>query len=396
VLLDPQAVAICERIRRAGGGGFAGRTVAEIRHEGLQLAGTWALDDESLAIVAHLSRNGPSTAQAIAVAEDLDPVVTEGRLHGLREAGFVRRRWDVQGRATWTGIIAGSRRPRADVTGALALLQGDAEPTPSTHVPEGQSLHSLAPGLEVKVYRPEVEVNPPVVLFVHGGGWVSGSIAAYDTFCQSIVELSGCALASVGYRLAPEHPFPAPLDDALVALRWLVENDDVLGVDAARLAVMGDSAGGNLAVVAALMVRDEAWCDIRLQVLLYPVLDATMSSPSVEEHAFAPLFCRDDLCWIFDKYGAPDGDWRGSPIDADDVAGAPPALVITADVDPVRDDGARYVDRLRDAGVDAEVVNVKGAMHGFASFAPALDTAIAARLRIAEALRTYLQPAVTP
>lgn len=387
VTLDPQAAALCDRIRRAGGGGFAGRTVAEIRRTGLALSGTWSLDDHSLGVVAQLSRTDGATAATIAGALGLSPETVTECLDDLRRGGYVRVREAPDGSKRWSSLITGQRRRGGEASAALFQLLGDddtsgaSDPTRDIDVREGVVL---------RIYRPEHHPRHeslPVVVFVHGGAWVSGTLDSYDNTCSSMVELADCIVVSVEYRLAPEHPFPAQVDDSLAALGWVIEHITEIGGDPRRIAVMGDSAGGNLATVIALIAAGEGWFRAVLQVLLYPVLDPRMESPSVVEHADAPLFNRADLEWMYEQYRAPADDWRASPLAAPDLSGAPPTLIVVAGIDPVRDDGVRYGARLAEAGIAVDVEVFPTMMHGFFALAPALTEASRARELVADALR---------
>ncbi|MBC7640538.1 MAG: alpha/beta hydrolase, partial [Rhodoferax sp.] len=211
-----------------------------------------------------------------------------------------------------------------------------------------------AGGVPVRVYRPASQpVTPPLVMFVHGGGWVQGNVRSYDALCAQVAQRVGAVVVSVDYRLAPEHVFPAGLHDAYDATLWAVEHAGALGADAARLAVMGDSAGGNLAAAITLLARDGAGPRIAAQVLFYPATDATLSSPSIQHNANAPILSRADVHGFLGHYrgDADVPDPRLSPLHATDHAGLPPALIQTAELDPLRDDGARYADALRAAGV---------------------------------------------
>jgi acetyl esterase len=389
VVLDPAAAVLCERIRRAGSGVFAGRTPAEVRREGLRLDATWSLDPEALAVMTWCSRNGPATAAEVAAGLGVARADADAQLDRLRRAGFARARETAAG-VRWTALRGGRRR-RAAAGGGLAALAAD--PGGAGPAPGASADADVAPGVRVRWYRPEVAGTTPMVLFVHGGAWVSGTIDAYNPVCDSLVEATGFLVASVGYRLAPEDRFPAQLDDVAAALAFVRAEGPALGGDPDRLALMGDSAGGNLAVVTALEANRAAPGTVAALVVLYPVLDATMASPSVVEHADAPLFSRADMEWMYDHYGAPPDDWRGSPLAAPDLAAAPPTLVLTADVDPVRDDGVRFAARLAAAGVPVTHENFPGMMHGFYAFAPALDAATRARAVVAAELRRRLGPA---
>lgn len=391
--LAPDARAMCERVTRAGAGGFAGRTLAEIRKVGFELAEMWGLDEERLALVSHLNRVGPASAEDISAALDWDAMTTQSHLTSLLHTGYARRRFESTA-VLWRGIFSGTRRARADTLGAFSLLVeesvGDAPHLMSHHEID----HLVAPDVWLRVYLPEHPTTAltPVVVFCHGGAFVSGSLDSYDALCHSLVELSGCAFASVGYRLAPENPFPAQIDDCYRALEWLLQNGESVGVDSTRLAIMGDSAGASLAVVTSRRAHDTQLCTISSQVLLYPALDSSMSSPSVELNTNDPLFSRADVAWMYEAYGAPPHDDRGSPLEAPDVSSSPPTLIITADEDPLRDDGARYVKRLTDAGVEATWENFDGMMHGFAMFAPVIEAASTAREMAAAELRRRLMP----
>jgi acetyl esterase/lipase len=223
----------------------------------------------------------------------------------------------------------------------------------------------------VRCYEAPGHPRPgPLVMFFHGGGWVQGSIRAYDAVCAQVASRTGALVVSVGYRLAPEDPFPAAVEDCVDATAWAVSRAEVLGVDPARVAVMGDSAGGNLAAVVALVARDEGAPRIAAQVLVYPGLDGTMSSSSIDRNAHAPVLTRAKIHDFLDLYhpGPDRDDPLLSPLLADDVTGLPPALVQTASHDPLLDDGERYAERLRAAGVPVRVTEYADVPHGFLSF----------------------------
>lgn len=389
-VLDPQADALCERILRSGSGGFAGRSIAEIRRHGLDLAGTWSLDDLGLGLISHLSRAGASTLDEVAESLDLPRSEVRAGLAGLRRGGFVRAKERPRGEE-WSAVISGRGRGHGDAAGALAALAGAGEVPGRAPEPGSRRDVAIGDGVTVRIYVPDSGdagdgALLPVVLFFHGGAFVSGTLDGYDCICESVVELVGALVVSVGYRLVPEHPFPAAVDDARAALRWLTGHADEIGADRSRIAVMGDSAGACLATVLALLARREGADRPVFQVLLYPTIDATMSSPSMVEHAYAPLYSADDVVWMYEQYAAPADDWRGSPLGCDDLRGSPPALIVNAEVDPVRDDGARYAERLREAGVDVVHEEFAGMMHGFYEFAPTLDGASRARELVADAL----------
>ncbi len=216
--------------------------------------------------------------------------------------------------------------------------------------------------IPIRHYRPSTAPGLPVVVYLHGGGWAVGSIDSYDTACRALANAAGHAVASVGYRLAPEHPFPAGLDDALAATRWAMARAG--GPD--RVAVAGDSAGGNLAAVAARRLRDEGMTPA-FQALVYPVCDAACSTPSYREFdAGYGLSAADMRRWwnlYVDGTGGLDPD--ASPLRAADLAGLPAAWILIAGCDVLRDEGEAYAGRLAEAGVPVQVVRYEGYAHGF-------------------------------
>jgi acetyl esterase len=236
-------------------------------------------------------------------------------------------------------------------------------------------------GIPARVYAASADDALPVLVWYHGGGFVIGDLETADRTCRKLAIGAGALVISIDYRLAPEHPFPAGADDCITALRWIVDHAKELGGDPSRIAIGGDSAGGNLAAVTALRARD-AGLPLRHQLLVYPVTDCTMSSSSYEENAEGYLLSADSMDWFIGHYlgGTTDAkDPHVSPLHADDVSGVAPALVITAEFDPLRDEGEAYAERLRDAGVDVEVRRFDGQVHGFfglGSIWPAANDAV--------------------
>lgn len=256
----------------------------------------------------------------------------------------------------------------------------------------------LVPGpdgdVPVRVYTPSAAVGEAhgVLLWMHGGGWVIGDLDTADATCRALANRAGCVVVSVDYRLAPEHPAPAALDDCLAALAWTVENFELLGVDASKVAVGGDSAGGNLAAVLCQRVRDDFGPEIDFQVLVYPVIDLTLTHPSIEENAEGYFLTKATMQWFVDHYlgGADPKQASVSPLYADDLRGLPPALVVTAELDPLRDEGEAYAAALTAAAVSVEQVRYDGQIHGFMSMASMLDDARACLDRVGAALRSSL------
>ena len=222
--------------------------------------------------------------------------------------------------------------------------------------------------VRVRVYEPPGAARPrPLLVYFHGGGWVIGGLDTHDGVCRTLATRTPCVVMAVDYRLAPEHRFPAAVEDAWAATAWAAEHAASLGADPARVAVGGDSAGGNLAAVVALRARD--WgLPLALQLLVYPVMDHRFDRPSYREFASGYGMSREDMLWYWGHYLGPDGDGahlEASPVRAADLAGVAPALVITAEYDVLRDEGEDYVSRLHDAGVPVTLSRYEGLIHGF-------------------------------
>lgn len=234
----------------------------------------------------------------------------------------------------------------------------------------------------------------PAVLYLHGGGFTIGNLETHDSLCRQIAGRSGAAVLALDYRLAPEHPFPAAVDDAWAVLAWLIDHGQGLGLDTARLAVAGDSAGGTLAAVSALHARDRGW-PLRAQVLITPGTTAHADTPSHRRFAGGFLLDATTIAWFFDHYipVAQRRDWRFAPLEADDVDGAAPACVVLAECDPLVDEGLAYADRLRAAGVAVSLELCRGMTHDFIKMGRALPEAAQAQQFIGDFLRERLQVA---
>ncbi|GIO24067.1 alpha/beta hydrolase [Oceanobacillus sp. J11TS1] len=241
-------------------------------------------------------------------------------------------------------------------------------------VPEevGKVEDRLIPGLEgeipVRIYTPEGQGPFPVLVFYHGGGWVIGNLDTVDVPCRLLTNRANCVVVSVDYRLAPEHKFPAAINDAYAAVCWVVENASSIQADPSHVAVGGDSAGENLAAVVTLMARDKGGPSIHFQMLIYPVTNHSYHTDSYRENADGYYLTKDTMVWFWNHY-LPDDDTGkhpyASPLLADDLSGLPPALVITAEFDPLRDEGESYAERLRLAGVPVEATRYNGMIHAF-------------------------------
>ncbi len=251
--------------------------------------------------------------------------------------------------------------------------------------------------IPLRVYRPAgvADATPlPAYVYFHGGGWVIGDLNTHDVICRQLTAASGTSVVSVDYRMAPEHKFPAAADDSWAATKWVVAHAAELGLDASRLAVGGDSAGGNLAAVVALMARDAGGPAIALQVLIYPVTDVMAETRSYADFADGYLLTRESMRWFTAHYlkSKDDArDWRVSPLRAPSLAGLPPALIVTAGFDPLRDEGEIYGGRLRDAGVTVDYVCYGGMIHGFVGMGKLIDTAGRAISHIGGSLRQALR-----
>ena len=230
----------------------------------------------------------------------------------------------------------------------------------------------------------------PMLVFYHGGGFVIGSLDSYDSLCRAIANRADCIVVSVDYRLAPEHKFPAAADDALEAYQWVSDHAEELDGDPRRTAIAGDSAGGNITAVTAIGIRDAGEIPPLLQILIYPVTGGAPETPSHHEFADGLLLTRANILWFYGQYlDRPEdaSDPRFAPLLDDDLSGLPPALVIVAGYDPLRDEGIAYAERLRQAGVQTELTNYEGMVHGFLSLADAVDQGKTAIDQVAAALR---------
>ncbi len=247
--------------------------------------------------------------------------------------------------------------------------------------------------IPVRVYRPAGPAPQPGIVFFHGGGWVLGDIESHDALCRKMANATGCAVVSVDYRLAPEAKFPGPAEDAFAATRWVADHASEFGIDPSRLAVAGDSAGGNLAAVVALMARDRGGPPLRYQLLIYPVTDCSFDTGSYRENGQGYFLTREAMQWFWGHYLADPKDGErpyASPLRSADLSGLPPAMVVTAEYDPLRDEGEAYGRRLGDAGVDTVIRRQDGVFHGFFSFGAYLDGAVEANEAAFGALRAAM------
>lgn len=247
------------------------------------------------------------------------------------------------------------------------------------------------PLLLLRIYRPKQIINRGACLYFHGGGWVLNSVHTHDDFVRRLTDAAGCVCVSVEYRLAPEHPYPAAVEDAYAALQWMAANGTQWSVDPTRLAVAGDSAGGNLAAAVCLMTLDRGGPPIRQQVLAYPITDCDFTRPSYLENADGYFLTTSQMRWFWDQY-CPDPERRrepyASPIYAISLSGLPPAFIFTAEFDPLRDEGEAYAAALQAAGVPVQFRRFDGMIHAFLRRVTTFDAAKVALQDIAGVLQT--------
>jgi acetyl esterase len=297
-------------------------------------------------------------------------------------------------------LIKASGRPPYETVGHLEARRLYLEarrvlqPDP---MPIGEVRELAAPGpvgpIGLRLYRARAtkdgETQPALVYF-HGGGWVIGSLDSHDGVCRALANYGDCTVLSVDYRLAPEHKFPACVEDSIAATEWVWENAASLGVDRTRIAVGGDSAGGNLAAVVALAARDRGLPKLCAQILIYPACDMSKDHPSIAELAEQLPLTRATMHWFIDLYlrsRADAQDWRASPLLAHNLRGTPPAFVLTAEYDPLRDEGEAYAALLKKAGVAVETKRFAGQVHGFLTMGRFISDADVATRELGAALK---------
>lgn len=266
---------------------------------------------------------------------------------------------------------------------------------------ENRAIAGPGGDIPIRIYTPieAADAPMPVLVYYHGGGWVVGDLDSHDPICRSLANASACKIVAVDYRLAPEHPWPASPDDCFAAVQWVASHADMLGVNPDRLAVGGDSAGGNLAAVITQRARAAGGPAIAFQLLIYPALDATMSLPSIEENARGYFLEKAGMAWFYNHYLPANADPEHpdiSPLFAGDLTALPPAYVVTAGYDPLRDEGRVYAEKLKAAGVAVEDVLYPTMIHGFFGFQSGVETARDAVRQAGQALNAALTGTLTP
>jgi len=316
----------------------------------------------------------------------------------MRVADADHARLDPQARALIERIAAAGAAPlytlaapearRAYRESRAALAAAPA------HVEEIRELSIPGPAgaLGARLYRPRSgEKSLPGVVYFHGGGFIYGDLDTHDAVCRGIAQSAPCAVVSVDYRLAPEHKFPAAVEDAFGATVWVAANSGALGIDPARLVVAGDSAGGNLAAVTALTARERGAPALAMQVLVYPTTDLAAESESVSRFGEGYLLTRESMRWMMRTYLRDErdaADWRASPLRAGNFSRLPPAYVLTAGFDPLHDEGKAYAERLMQAGVPVTYECLTGQVHGFLVMGGVIAAAGHAINRIVQAMRS--------
>lgn len=259
---------------------------------------------------------------------------------------------------------------------------------PEAKLAQVRDLDCPGPGgnIPLRLYQPLEQDGLPVVVYFHGGGWVIGDLETHDAMCRQLAALSGAVVVAVDYRLAPENPYPAAIMDCYEAAYWVRRNIKELGVDEGKIFLAGDSAGGNLAATVALMVRQEGIFIPRGQVLIYPPLDCDFETASYKDNAEGYLLTRDTMCWFWDQYtnDVSRNEPYASPLREPSLKLLPPALVVTAEFDPLRDEGQAYAARLQKDGVAAELAHYEGVIHGFVHMNAQIPKGLEALMRCAD------------
>jgi acetyl esterase len=283
--------------------------------------------------------------------------------------------------------VAAARTLYRETRGNLSPAPSDVARVENLRVPRGSG------EILARLYRPigsDEDDRLPALVYFHGGGWTIGDLDTHDVVCRELANLARCAVVSIDYRLAPEHKFPTAVEDAIAATQWVADRASQLGLDPDRIAIGGDSAGGNLAAVAALAARDAGGPQLAMQLLIYPATDLAATSASHHRYAEGYGLTRKAIEWFTANYlrsAADVDDWRASPLKASDLSRLPPTYIMTAGFDPLCDEGRAYSDRLHAVGVSVTYECFEGMIHGFITMGGAIAAAHHAMYRAAQGLR---------
>ena len=299
---------------------------------------------------------------------------------------------DPQARAVMDQVAALGLPPAHTVTPQEARANAKSRPRaigPDVGNVEDRNIPGPDSEIPIRIYTPKGEGPFPCLVWFHGGGWVVGDLDSADATARHLTLGAGCVVVSVDYRLAPETKFPGPVEDCYSATSWVFDNATSLRILSDKIAVGGDSAGGNLATAVCLMRKDRGGPDLVMQLLVYPVTDWSFQTHSYADNADGYQLTKDTMIWYWDQYASHDGDADNpyaAPLKAADLSGLPAALVITAEFDPLRDEGEAYANRLRDSGVSTSCTRYPGMIHGFFGMSAVLDKGKAAITEASEAL----------
>ena len=308
---------------------------------------------------------------------------------------------DPQAQAVLDQAAALGLPPNQTVSPEQARINGKLRPRangPQVAKVEDRNIPGPGGDLPVRIYTPEGGGPFPALVWFHGGGWVVGDLDTADATSRHLTVGAGCVVVSVDYRLAPETKFPGPAEDCYAATQWVAQNAPSINVDASRIAVGGDSAGGNLAAVVSLMARDRRGPELALQLMVYPVTEWDFGTASYQQNADGYGLTQDTMRWYWDHYLANDADATNpyaAPMRAEDLSGLPAALVITAEFDPLRDEGEAYAHLLEAAGVPTQCTRYDGMTHGFFGQSAVMDKGKQAISEASAALKAAFGVAVS-
>ncbi|WP_163528085.1 alpha/beta hydrolase [Halobacillus ihumii] len=275
-----------------------------------------------------------------------------------------------------------------------SLEANSEEPQEPVHIVEDRSIPGPFGGINIRVYTPEGTGPHSALVFCHGGGWVIGSLDTHDNVCRALTNLADCVVISIDYRLAPEHKFPAAVEDCYAVVKWIADHPSIFNIDPSRIAVGGDSAGGNLSAVISYLAKERGTPQLVHQLLIYPSTDFTAETASMRENAEGYFLTRGSMVYFRDHYLQTPEDAENplaSPFLIEDFSGLAPATVITAEYDPLRDEGEAYGRRLKEAGVPVVLTRYDGMIHGFVSMADKLDQGKRALEQAGNELRTSFE-----